>query len=237
METVETREIILKEFPSFLSSLPGIGLTRRTSCNESGIPLLTLTGYGATKHFYYGLWDYFEKRKYRSFLADFGINVRRFTTSMKIVEQEITELFQPHEQVTIIGHSLGGAIGVAALALSPIGKRIKRVIALGTPFLGCPWKPLELLVRFTTGISEKTFHQNRKKIKEVSHKIISISSPYDKIAPPECCRIPNSYAQHINLGEVFPDAQLGHLDLIRDKHVWVYIESLLKEQRRLKKLA
>jgi hypothetical protein len=85
------------------------------------------------------------------------------------------------------------------LALTEWKRDIRTVVTLGTPFLGCPWRPLRRLVLATTGISEQTFKDNHDAFLAVSGQIISIVSPSDDIAPPDRCFIPESRMRQIIL--------------------------------------
>lgn len=197
---MDTKHLVREIFPLFraLRHLGDLGV--EPSKRQEGPHVIILPGYGAVPHLYRDLQLYLEQKGFRAHLADVGVNVKKLKESMDITLKESRKLVGD-EPCQIVGHSLGGGIGAAMLALSSMTRQIKRVVTLGTPFLGCSWGPLRRLVIETTGISEKTFEDNREAFLSVSDRIVSISSEEDQIASPDRCLIPGSNMKSIVLSK------------------------------------
>lgn len=188
---MDTSHLVREIFPLF-RALRHIGdLKVEPSRRTNGPHVVILPGYGAVPHLYWELKRSLEKRGFRAHLADVGVNIHTLPKSLEIVERETRKLVGK-EPFQFVGHSLGGGVAAGVLALTKLKGQIRQVIALGTPFLGCPFLPLRRLVIATTGISEITFLENRAAFLAVSDRITSVSSEEDQIAPPERCIIPES---------------------------------------------
>lgn len=188
---------------------------------KSGPHVLIFPGYCAIPQFYRGMQNGLNELGFRAHLVDIGINIHSLERSLLLLGNEARRLCKG-EPFSIVGHSLGGAMGVAMLALTEWKKDIGTVITLGTPFLGCAWKPLRYLVLTTTGISEETFKKHKSAFMDVSEKIVSIASPGDRIAPPEKCFVPESEMRSVVLPGSYkiahmrlPDHPLVHRKIAR----------------------
>lgn len=193
---MDTGYLIGEIFPLFRALRHPGDLRVRPSRRTTGPHVIILPGYGAVSHLYWEMQSSFEEAGFRTHLADVGVNIRTLPQSLVAVVREARKLVG-YEPFQFVGHSLGGGVAAGALALTELKGQIEQVIALGTPFLGCPWLPLRRLIIATTGISEKTFEEHREAFLAVSDRIISVSSEEDQIAPPGRCLIPDSKMRQI----------------------------------------
>lgn len=116
-------------------------------------------------------------------LDNLGYNTREIKNTAKLIRELIDE--KKLENVTIIAHSKGGLIGKYILANFNQDQRIKKVIAIATPFNGSkitkfiPNKAIKELS------PDSEIIKNLMKEKEVNHKIVSIFGTFDNHVWPE----------------------------------------------------
>ena len=131
-----------------------------------------------------------------NFFPHFGtrvgnLNLLTLDESLRLLNEEIKRLHQLGKVVAgIVGHSLGGIQGAAALAQWP---EIPFLFAIGSPIWGTPWLPLARFASSCLGFDIKNppphFIQMRERLPLISNRIITFSSPGDIIAPPRRCQI------------------------------------------------
>ena len=68
-----------------------------------------------------------------------GFNVKRIEESSAVVAEKVAEIVdQGHDQIDLIGVSMGGLIGLHYLRKRDGAKNVRKFIALGAPFYGTP---------------------------------------------------------------------------------------------------
>jgi pimeloyl-ACP methyl ester carboxylesterase len=111
---------------------PGAGFRR---------PLLLIHGWLGTR----GALGLVERRLKKAgfpvFSVDLGaLNVREIEVSAKLVTDKVDHLVQRLgiDRIDVIGHSMGGLIGLYALKRLTLANHVRRFVAVGAPFHGTP---------------------------------------------------------------------------------------------------
>ncbi len=90
--------------------------------------------------------------------------------------------------IRIVGHSLGGLQAIALLVQRP--DAIEQVITVATPIVGgTPWRPLQRLAERVLEVRASETEVLRDQLKPHAHRVTTISSPHDLVAPPHVCTI------------------------------------------------
>ena len=93
---------------------------------------------------------------------------------------------QDLDNVTIIAHSKGGLIGKYVMTGAESGARVKRMVAIGTPFSGSRY------ASFAVTPMVRAFAPNNRVLRrllanlEVNHRIVSVYSAFDPHIPGGC---------------------------------------------------
>lgn len=121
-------------------------------------------------------------------LEHLGYNTEEVHRSAKLVRELIDE--KNLRNVIILAHSKGGLIGKHLLAFDNKDGRIKKVVAIATPFAGSRFP------RVTRWKNLREFHpehETLKKLKKqshINHRVVSIFGEYDNhVWPTESCRL------------------------------------------------
>lgn len=115
-------------------------------------------------------------------INNLGYNTRSIPETARIVREFIEK--ENLYNVIIIAHSKGGLIGKYLLAFKNQDQRIKKVIAIATPFGG------STIVRLIPHKAIKEFHPQSHIIKllqahsEVNHQIVSVYGTFDNYVRP-----------------------------------------------------
>lgn len=121
-------------------------------------------------------------------------------TSLHLLRKEIRATMQAGKRIeALIGHSLGG---IQAAVMLPEFPEINHVFLLGTPIWGMPhWYLLRQAASYflKINIDRPPIHllKLRDSLPRVAHRLVTVSSESDTIAPPAYCYI--SGAQNIVL--------------------------------------
>lgn len=158
------------------------------------------------------------------------VNIQDIVKSAELTAKKLRQVceLQRLEKVSIVGHSMGGLIGLYALKFCGIAPLVRRMIAVGTPFHGTPFSYLGVA---TTGLVAKSVWQmvpNSPFIRNLLRapmpedvEIISIMSRHDLLAPEKSC---------VLLGAKNMLVAAGHTALIVNEDVYKFLSTLLKDQ-------
>jgi triacylglycerol lipase len=137
------------------------------------------------------------------------------------IERIVDRFYEKHsfEKIDIIGHSMGGLIGLYYVKRLGGHRLVRNLITLGAPFSGT-WT--SLLGIFPFGLVAKgvwqmmpgsTFLKNLQADPLEAHetKTISIAAKYDTICPPKTCHLKGA------VNHVIP---VGHASLLMDDRVF-----------------
>lgn len=112
-----------------------------------------------------------------------GLNI----WSLKTFEEEARKGLPKDKPIFLVGHSLGGIQAVWTAYLYP---NVERVITIGSPVHGSPWQMYEDGIRTLLDVPKCEFDRFKNEIvPAVSSKIVTISCPYDIMAPVERCQV------------------------------------------------
>jgi len=152
-------------------------------------PIILIPGLFGTWRFLKFIADFLSLRGYPMYvIEDLKHHHRPVPESAQIVRKFIEE--KDLWDVVIVGHSKGGLVGKFILAFLNTDQRVRRVIAIATPFGGSrmarivPIKPIRELVPESPMIDMLRQHA------EVNDKIVSIFGVFDNhVLPVESCRL------------------------------------------------
>lgn len=108
---------------------------------------------------------------------ELGHNLKPVPTQSKIIEKIITD--NSLDNVVVVAHSKGGLIAKHLLNHSPISPKIKKIIAIATPFHG------STLTKYLIGEPFKELHPDSKLIQtlnskcDLDNKICTITPAFD----------------------------------------------------------
>lgn len=109
---------------------------------------------------------------------------------LEVFKQYAEPMIEKGGPVTVIGHSLGG---LQAIWLAAHHTQVKRVVTIGSPVFGLAWPKYELGIRALLGVDSDFIERFRSDIvPRVAHKLATIASDADDIAPPEACHVPTA---------------------------------------------
>lgn len=194
-------------------------------------PILLIQGWLGTR----GVFNFLEGKLKRDGFPVFSfflgrLNIQDIVKSAEIVSEKLKKICEENkiEKVSILGHSMGGLIGLYALKYCGIAKYVDRFIAVGTPFYGTPISYLGIV---TIGSLVKSCWQmlpNSRFIKKLHAKpippnvnVYSIMSKHDFLAPEKYCVLEGARNLLISY---------GHTALIVSDEVYEVIKSLLRGQ-------
>lgn len=153
------------------------------------------------------------------------------------------------KKVHLIGHSMGGLIGLYYLKRLEGYRQVEKLIALGTPFHGT-WSSIVGLLPF--GLLSRGIWQmlpNSLFLRELHHgkpipreaEIISIAAKFDAVCPPKTCHLSGAINETLDVGhagllmdsEVFRSVikHLDRTDLRREENRVISIRHKRKSKR------
>lgn len=174
-------------------------------------PIILIPGVYEKWHFLKALADPLSRLGHPVYaLQRLGYNTKEIHQSAQLILELIGE--KDLRNVIILAHSKGGLIGKDLLAFNNKDKRIKKMIAIATPFAG------SYAMRFFRHRPFEELHPEHKTIKElqaqeqVNNKVISIFGIFDNhVWPTESCRL--SGAKNIQVNSH------GHHQILSNKKV------------------
>ena len=207
------------------------------SGRSSHPPVILLQGFLGTRGVLRPL-EYHLKSEGRDVISlDLGFfNISDIRTSSHLLQLKIERIIERHakkfgiDQVDIVGHSMGGLIGLYYVKRLGGHTRVRNLVTLGTPFNGT-WACL--LAMLPLGLISKGLWQMLPQsdfLKELrAHsrdmhqtKVVSISAKYDTICPPKSCNLRFAKNQSI---------AVGHGGLLMDQRVFEAVSSHLPEAK------
>lgn len=139
-----------------------------------------------------------------------GYNTKAIDESAKLVRELIDE--KDLRDVIVVAHSKGGLIAEYLITYHNQDERVKKVIAIATPFLGSH------AVRFLPGKVFQELNPESEMIKklnssnEINHKIVSIYGEFDNhVWPTGNCRLEGAKNIQVNV--------FGHHKILFSKEV------------------
>ncbi|MDB5038733.1 MAG: lipase class 2 [Bacteriovoracaceae bacterium] len=199
-------------------------------------PIILLQGFMGTRGVLLPLENHLRASGRDVISIDFGFfNVSDIKGSAQLLSYKIERLLDRFsgihniQKIQIIGHSMGGLIGLYYVKKLGGHRIVDKLITLGAPFNGT-WT--SLLGLFPFGVFSKGIWQMlptsdflkklQKKTSEVYEtEVISISAKYDSICPPKTCHLPGATNEILNV---------GHASLLMDKKVFDAIDRHLQEK-------
>lgn len=178
---------------------------------ENKSPVILIPGITAKWQFLKAIADPISLKGHPVYAVErLGYNTKAIEHSAKLVRELIDE--KNLRDVIIIAHSKGGLIAKYLLAYDNQDERVKKVIAIATPFQG------SLAVKFLPGKAFKELHPESEMVKklhsrsDINNKIISIFGEFDNhVWPTESCRLDGAKNIQVNVW--------GHHKILFDKHV------------------
>lgn len=179
-------------------------------------PIVLLPGLGSTWHFLRYVGDHLSHRGYPIYV----IPELRFTMDEVPELAEIAERFietQNLKDVILIGHSKGGLVGKYMLGFLDQNQRIKKLIAIATPFGGSnivKWIPLK---RFREIHPQHPVLAKLNQRSEADTKIVSVYGIWDNhVWPTKSCHLGGAKNIEVDVA--------GHHKVVFDKKVMEVIE-------------
>lgn len=156
-------------------------------------------------------------------------DVRESATLLDEKIERLMERFGKHhdfEKIDLVGHSMGGLIGLYYIKKLGGHRVVSRLVSLGTPFNGT-WASVLGMLPFgaiSRGLWQmlpnSDFLTSLKSHPEEAHRtrLFSISAKYDAICPPKSCRLPG--AENLTI-------PVGHGGLLIDQRVFEIVRDSL----------
>lgn len=217
----------LNSFHYWRHNLKGNRVEKRYFSGKSDHPpVILLQGFMGTRGVLKPLEDYLRHHGRDVISLDLGFfNIGDIRESSELLNYKIERIFdrfaESHgfKQVDIIGHSMGGLIGLYYIKRLGGHRLVRKMIALGAPFKGT-WS--SLLGLFPIGLVSKGIWQMVPGSKflrglqvhtEELHQtqVFSIAAKYDSICPPKTCHLRGAN------NAVIP---VGHASLLVDERVF-----------------
>jgi pimeloyl-ACP methyl ester carboxylesterase len=168
-------------------------------------PILLLHGLGASSRVLDPLARYLERELKRPIVRlrlgrRLPLHLGDVRRTAKRVQEEIERLAQRSgfAYVDVVGHSLGGLVATYCLKVLDRGRRVRRVVTLGTPHRGTP---LALLGACLLGAVSRAIWQmipGSPLLRElalrpvpIGSEIVALGSDADRVVPPRSSRPPS----------------------------------------------
>ena len=193
-------------------------------------PVVLIHGFMGTRGSMYPLERRLEEDGFCVLSFNLGIiNLRDIRTSAFRIQRKIEAVLAETgvEEVDIIGHSMGGLIGLYMIKKLGAHKRVRRFILMGSPVHGT-WAALAGIA--TVGVYSTSTWQilPRSRFLDELHQgplpenveVHSISAARDWVCPPASTRLRGSEAHSINL---------GHSSLVISPEVYRHVYNILKK--------
>ncbi len=192
-------------------------------------PVVLIHGFMGTRGSMYPLEKRLEEDGYCVFSFNLGvINLRDIRTSAFRMHRKIEQILEQTgvEEIDMIGHSMGGLIGLYMIKKLGGHKRVKRFIMMGSPVNGT-WIALPGIAM--VGLYSASIWQllPRSRFLDELHKgplppdveIHSVSAARDWVCPPSSTRLRGCQAHSVNL---------GHSSLVISGDVYEHVREILK---------
>jgi pimeloyl-ACP methyl ester carboxylesterase len=192
-------------------------------------PVVLIHGFMGTRGSMYPLERRLEEDGFCVLSFNLGlINLKDIRTSAFRIQRKIDALLAETgvEEIDIIGHSMGGLIGLYMIKKLGAHKKVKRFILLGSPVHGT-WAALAGIA--TVGLYSASTWQilPRSKFLDELHKgpipgdveVHSVSAARDWVCPPSSTRLRGSESHSVNL---------GHSSLVISAEVYRHVQNILK---------
>jgi pimeloyl-ACP methyl ester carboxylesterase len=193
-------------------------------------PVVLIHGFMGTRGSMYPLENRLEEDGFCVFSFNLGmINLRDIRTSAFRIHRKIEAILAQTnvEQIDMIGHSMGGLIGLYMIKKLGGEKRIKRFIMMGSPVNGT-WAALAGVA--TVGLYSASTWQllPRSRFLDELHQgplptgveYHSISAARDWVCPPSSTRLRGCQAHSVNL---------GHSSLVLSAEVYKHVLKILQD--------
>lgn len=193
-------------------------------------PVVLIHGFMGTRGSMYPLEKRLEEDGFCVFSFNLGaINLKDIRTSAFRIHRKIEAILAQTkvEEIDIIGHSMGGLIGLYMIKKLGAHKRVRRFIMLGSPINGT-WMALAGIA--TVGLYSTSTWQilPRSRFLDELHKgplpddveIHSLSAARDWVCPPASTRLRGSQSHSVNL---------GHSSLVISAEVYEHVLKILKK--------
>ena len=175
---------------------PWIGLTvwrgwsddGETSAARAGEDVLVLGGFLSHPAYYAPIGRTLGRRGYVVHF-DEAFNARPLLAHVAELRERVDRIVQASgAPLRVVGHSLGGIQAMVLLMEMP--ETIGQVIAVASPVVGgTPWRPLQRLVERVLQVRAEETEMLRRRLVPYAHRIVTISSPHDLVAPPATCAV------------------------------------------------
>ena len=156
------------------------------------------------------------------------IDVRRSAEQADALLARLTRE-QPFAYVDVVGHSLGGLVAAYWLKRIDRGRRIRRVVTLGTPHAGAPLARVgALLLGFVSRAlwqmipGSSLLRELEREPIPAGSELIAIASRDDTVVPARCARVADAPRQRsVEL------ARVGHFDFLWSRVAFGLVASAL----------
>ncbi len=196
-------------------------------------PVVLIHGFMGTRGSMYPLEKRLEEDGFCVFSFNLGIiNLRDIRTSAFRMHRKIEHLLAQTgvEEIDMIGHSMGGLIGLYMIKKLGGHKRVKKFIMLGSPMNGT-WIAVPGIA--LVGLYSASIWQllPRSRFLDELHKgslpgdveLHSISAARDWVCPPSSTRLLGSESHSVNL---------GHSSLVISGDVYEHLRKILKDDEK-----
>lgn len=197
----------------FIFTIPLGYIFPLTGINKSSFrkyPIVFVHGWLNQNLLFYFLKRHLEKQGYKVFMTNFGLLTRNISRSAALLSNYIDN--NNLRNITLIGASIGGLIGLDYLQKLNGWSKVNKFIAIGTPFTGSNLARLTFFSELARQISPNSqYLQNlfSNKIKNL-RKIICIYSNYDELVSGKNATINGAINKRLNV--------IGHANLLAFSH-------------------
>lgn len=193
--------------------------------------VLLIQGWLGTRGVFALLENKLQRDGFRVFSFHLGaLNIQDIAKSAQMVADKIHRVSHAMNirELTIIGHSMGGLIGLYALKKLDIANHVNKLIAIGTPFDGTPaaYAGLPFLGAVAKSLWQMLpdsdfIHDLHADPLPANVEIVSIMSRLDMLAPEKYCVLKG--ARNILVSA-------GHAALVVDDRIYRVVRALIQNQ-------